>query len=69
MTLQTMDHHMADGREINYQMALDLIEGEEATARRLGVPTVTETMNAPAGRRVGARDPDWFTKLERLTTH
>jgi hypothetical protein len=64
-----MISQMSDGRELNYQMALDLIEGEEARARRLGVPTVSETLATPPGRRISAHDPDWFAKLEKMSTH
>ena len=66
MGLKQMGREM-DAEEITYQMALDLTEGEEATARRLGVPTVAETMKVSPGRRISAHDPDWFKKLEKMT--
>ena len=55
-----------DSQEIAYQMALDLIDAEEQQARRAGVPTVGEVRAMPPGRRIGAKDPDWFTKLEHF---
>jgi hypothetical protein len=67
MTLQGMAKQMSDGREITYQMALDLIEGEEATASRLGVPTVAQTLATPPAGRISAKDPDWYKKLERMS--
>jgi len=58
-----------DAEEIAYQMALDVVESEEGTARRQGVPTVTETMAVPKSHRVSAQDPQWFAKLEKLAGH
>lgn len=55
-----------DTEEVTYQMALDIVESEESRARRAGVPTVAETMATPPARRVSAKDPDWFAKLERF---
>jgi hypothetical protein len=57
-----------DSQELNYQMALDIVESDEGKARREGVPTVSETMRVPAARRVSAHDPDWFAKLEKWST-
>jgi hypothetical protein len=56
-----------DMEEIAYQMALDVVEAGEVTARRAGVPTLSETLATPPGRRIGRHDPDWFAKLDRMT--
>lgn len=53
-----------DADELSYQIALDRVEGDELAARSAGVPTVTETMAVPPGRRIGRSDPNWFKKLE-----
>jgi len=56
-----------DSEEITYQMALDLVEADELKARRAGVPTASDLHASPPGRRLSAKDPDWFKKLERWT--
>lgn len=57
---------VVDDEEIAYQMAYDLIEADEQKARRAGVPTLSEVRAVPAGKRLSAKDPDWFKKLEKF---
>jgi hypothetical protein len=57
-----------DSEEIAYQMALDIVEADEGKARREGVPTVSQALSAPAGSRIGAKDPNWYARLEKLAS-
>jgi len=52
--------------EFHEWMAFDTIEAADQQARHLGVPTVSDIQAMPPGRRLSAKDPDWFKKLEAL---
>lgn len=57
--LETMDTV-----ELAYQIAMDRVERDETVARRHGVPTVSESLATPPGRRITRGDPEWFKKIE-----
>jgi len=52
--------------EFHEWMAFDTIEADDQQARRLGVPTESDINAMPPGRRLSAKDPDWFKKLQAL---